>query len=204
MPRWWQPDTIVTKASGESAVARKKPEKPKTGVASSKDILDRLKANDKSAVPEFREMLKECPSLIDLGGNLAKTAEEILVNGITGGQLVFDELHAAKLAELRAELAGPQPSRLERLLVERVVACWLQVYHADAIAAQEENPTLAKGDYNQRRQDRAHWRFLSAVKTLATVRRLALPTFVAVNVTGSVETKEAEPAPMLAIETAGA
>jgi len=37
---------------------------------------------------------------------------------------------------MRTELAGPRPSPIERLLVQRVVACWLQVYHADAMAAQ--------------------------------------------------------------------
>jgi hypothetical protein len=57
-----------------------------------------------------------------------------------------------------------------------------------------QKPTFAQSNYNQRRQDRAHRRFLSAVKTLATVRRLAFPTLAAVNVTGTVETREAKPA----------
>jgi hypothetical protein len=35
--------------------------------------------------------------------------------------------------------------------------------------------TLRQADYHRRRIDAAHSRFLSAVKTLATVRKLALP-----------------------------
>ena len=41
--------------------------------------------------------------------------------------------------------------------------------------------SLQKGDYYQRRQERAHKRYLSAVKALAQVRRLELPA-VQVNI----------------------
>jgi hypothetical protein len=57
-----------------------------------------------------------------------------------------------------------------------VVACWLQVQNADILLAQHEpNLTLAQVEYHQSRCDRAHKRYLSAIKTLATVRKLALP-----------------------------
>jgi hypothetical protein len=76
---------------------------------------------------------------------------------------------------LRAELAGPEPTSVERLLVERVVARWLQVQDADVRYAQAKDLSLAWGAYYQRRMDRAHKRYLSAIRTLALVRRLALP-----------------------------
>lgn len=157
------------------------------------EIVRRVTKNDENAVPEFRELLKQVPTLIDIVGSLAEIAERTLVKAITGGQLFFSETLTAKLDAMRAELAGPQPSPIERLLVERVVACWLQVYHADAQAAEFTEGTFTEGNYMQRRQNRAHRRFLSAVKTLATVRRLAVPTLVAVNLTGTVETKETKP-----------
>jgi hypothetical protein len=176
-------------------VAQKKPKPPTTQVDRREDILNRLiLQNDENAVPEFRKLLGQEPELADIGGNLAQIAEDTLVKGLARGQLCLREMLMAKLMTMRTELAGPQPKPIERLLVERVVACWLQVYHADAMAAQAETRTFAQGDYQQRQQDRAHRRFLSAVKTLATVRRLALPTLVAVSVTGTVETKEAKPA----------
>jgi hypothetical protein len=80
-----------------------------------------------------------------------------------------------KLQRLREELAGPNPTPIERLLVERVVACWLQVQDADIRYAQAEDLSRASYDYYQRRMDRCHKRYLSAIKTLATVRKLALP-----------------------------
>ena len=39
----------------------------------------------------------------------------------------------------------------------------------------EGGMTLAQSEHAQRRMDRAHRRFLSTLKTLAAVRRLALP-----------------------------
>src|SRR5262249_37446886 len=82
-----------------------------------------------------------------------------------------------KLDLLRAELAGPNPSPVERLLVERVVACWLQVQDADVRYAQAQNdrPSRQHSDFLQRRMDRAHRRYLSALRTLALVRKLAVP-----------------------------
>ena len=140
--------------------------------------------------------MKQYPGLVEEGGNLAALVEQELVGVVTGRQVLFRETLRAKTGKHAAGIGRPQTQPHRGLLVERVVVCWLQVYHADAAAAQAENHTFVQGDYNQRRQDRAHRRFLSAVKTLATVRRLALPTLVAVSVTGSVETKAAEPAPV--------
>ncbi|HUP81518.1 MAG TPA: hypothetical protein VM260_23405, partial [Pirellula sp.] len=73
-----------------------------------------------------------------------------------------------------------------QLAIERVISCWLQVQHADLVVAQSKSVSHAAGDYNQRRQDRSNRRFLAAVKTLATVRRLALPIRFDVNVAALV------------------
>jgi hypothetical protein len=141
-------------------------------------VVDRANQGDKIALAEVRNMLETSPALAIavLGGDLAKRAEEILVSRITEEQVTFCESLQAKLKALRAELSGPNPSPIERLLVDRVVTCWLQLSHADVLAAQAERITLTEGDYLQRRQDRAHRRYLSAVKMLAVVRKLALPS----------------------------
>jgi hypothetical protein len=75
----------------------------------------------------------------------------------------------------RAELAGPEPSPLERLLVERVVACWLQVQYADAAYAQLQSPSPAQHTAALKRQAGAHQRYLFSIKALATVRKLIKP-----------------------------
>ena len=139
-------------------------------------ILSRICKGDKSALPEFRKMLKDDPYLIEVG-NLATRAEEVLLDVIaTKDDLARREITLAKLAALRKEL-GPAGSPIESMLIERVVACWAQVYLADCqyYKKMADGMTFEAGEYWQRQQDRAHRRFLSAVKMLATVRRLARP-----------------------------
>lgn len=74
---------------------------------------------------------------------------------------------------LRDELAGPSPTPLERLLVDRVVLG----YHADAAAAQAAGRELtpAQLGHLQKRQERAQRSYLAAVKALAVVRKLMQP-----------------------------
>ena len=78
-------------------------------------------------------MLETSPALAIavLGGDLAERAEEILASRITEEQVTFRESLQAKLKALRVELSGPNPSPIERLLVDWVVTCWLQLSHAD-------------------------------------------------------------------------
>jgi hypothetical protein len=84
-----------------------------------------------------------------------------------------------KLELLRSELSGPNPTPVEKVLVERAIVCWLQVTAADIRLEQSEEPmTVAVAEYHQRCRDRSHRRFLSAIRTLATVRRLAVPALV--------------------------
>jgi hypothetical protein len=148
--------------------------------ARSKDELDalvrRAQQGDETALPALRVALQH-PKLVDmLGGDLAREAERSLIDKATGTNLAFREALQRKLELLRAELAGSSPTPVERLLAERIAACWLHLHHAEIRLAQREHDlTLAQAEYHQRCRDRAHKRYLSALKALAQVRKLALP-----------------------------
>jgi hypothetical protein len=92
-----------------------------------------------------------------------------------------DKLKAKLKAQLCAfadELAGPNPSPVERVLAETAATAWfahrMHEAHFAASAAGGEM-TIAQSEHSQRRIDRAHRRLLSTLKTLAAVRRLTLP-----------------------------
>ena len=109
-------------------------------------------------------------------------AEEVLVRLVAGDSALRHEAIHRKLAALRADLAGPTVCPLERLYIDRVVLCWLQVHQADEHAARRASQgEVAGGDYDQRRQDRAHKRYLSALHALAQFRRPQIPA-VQVNI----------------------
>lgn len=88
-------------------------------------------------------------------------------------------------------MGGPNPAPLERLLAECVVACWLHLHHLETIYAGKESMSLELGSYYQRSITSAQKRYLAAIKTLALVRKLAVPVLQVniarkqVNVAGS-------------------
>ena len=88
---------------------------------------------------------------------------------------MYRESITRKLELLRDELAGPNPTAVERLLVDRIVSCWLQLHLVEMRFTQLKNLSIGLGEYWQDRIDRSQRRYLSAIKTLATVRKLALP-----------------------------
>jgi hypothetical protein len=74
---------------------------------------------------------------------------------------------------MREEIAGENPSALERLLAERIALCWLQLQYYEALYAQNLSKfTIAQSEHHQRRIDKAHGRYLSAMRTLAQIRKL--------------------------------
>lgn len=160
------------------------------------DSIFRANQGDKAALRQLKQLLKELPPemMEVLDGDLTRLAETKLVTKLTGDQLGFREGIYAKLDSLRAELGGNNPMPIERLLVERVITCWLQLAAADIAYYQNDGVSFAQGDYLQRRQERAHRRYLSSLKMLAVVRRMALPIRVDINLADSVETKSAEAA----------
>jgi hypothetical protein len=84
-----------------------------------------------------------------------------------------------ELCELADELAGPSPSPVEQVLAETAATSWfalrLSEAHYAGSATSGDGMTLAQSEHAQRRIDRAHRRYLSTLKTLAAVRRLAVP-----------------------------
>jgi hypothetical protein len=97
-------------------------------------------------------------------------------------QHVIAEALSRQVAAMRSELGGPSPSPLEALLADRVIACWLQLHLAERRLAhrfdQDEAPSWALLDHYQNWLDRSQRRYLAAIKTLATVRRLQVPILI--------------------------
>jgi len=143
--------------------------------AEQREVLERADRGDQSVLPALRQMLADTEIVQAFGGDLAQQAEFSFVNALAGDKLAFKEALQRKMELLRAELAGSNPTPMERLLVERVVACWLQVQDADVRYAQAKDYSPKWGEYYQRRMNHSHKRYLSALKTLALVRKLAVP-----------------------------
>jgi hypothetical protein len=164
--------------------AGKPPEAPAKHAATL-DVLSRAQAGDESVMGAFKEMLDHPtagPKLVEWFGDLAARAREFAVDEVAQTNLAIKAATPRKMAALRAELEGPDPSPIERLLVERVVFCWLILWEYESVLAlQAGKQTASSSAFHHRRIDAAHRRYLSSLRALATVRKLAVPD-VRVNV----------------------
>jgi hypothetical protein len=148
-------------------------------------LLQRAEEGEALATELAREKMREYPHLWDLF-DLARGVQRTLIGSMSGPNALLKEAVRRQVDQMRAELEGPNPTALERLLVERVITCWLQTYYEDAQDAQRRQQSGLTSDGALKmlqRAEVAQRRFLAAVKALAQIRRLALP-LVQVNVAG--------------------
>jgi hypothetical protein len=135
-------------------------------------VLERARQGDEAALPRLREILDTRPELWRHFGDLASHARGCWIDLIAGRDLALKESIARKVDELGRELSGTRPSAMEKLLVERVLANWLQLEHAEVAAAQSKTTSVPVASFVSKRLDRAHHRFLTSLGALATLRRL--------------------------------
>ena len=138
-------------------------------------LVERAEQGDEGVLGELRAALDVNPWVWQRYGDLAKQSQAAWLQLVAGRNLLLLESARRKAEQLRAELAGPAPSPLERLLIERIVATWLQVHYSDASYAQLKGTNPAQHTAALQRQNSAQQRYLQAVKSLATVRKLLRP-----------------------------
>ena len=145
-------------------------------------LLAQAEQGDASVLPALRNYLDQTPGLWQTVGNLAYQAQAALIERASGTNLLLQEALGRQLEAMRQELSGPAPTPLERLLVDRIVLCWLRLSIAEVLEAQappDRSPRQA--EWAQSQIDRAQKRLVEASKALAQVRRLLSPA-VQVNI----------------------
>ena len=159
--------------------------------------LRRAESGDIAVLPRLREILRE-PKAVEPYGNLARLAQVMRIDKFAGKNLMLKESVGRKIELMRAELEGPNPLPLEKLLVERICSCWLYLHTLETTYASKE-VDIKIASHFQRSIDRAQKCYLAAIKTLTIIRKLALPVLQVniarkqVNVAGSfIDAKEKE------------
>lgn len=141
--------------------------------------IDRLtqeaQVGDVRAMVELRRAMAAVPGLAEELSDMARFARSKMLEATFGKDyLLLRETVQQRAQQMRRELEmeRPQPpSTLERMLIERIVTCWVEVYLVNVVAT-ANGMTLTKAEFYDQRHDRAHRRYLSALTALARVRRL--------------------------------
>ncbi len=200
-PRTGPTVRATPKGSGDTACAPDKGmcrpgEQPPAGQSSLpadnslRNLVQQVNSGDNVALAQLRSILDEHPEIWQRVGDLATHARMALIRLIAGGDKFLFESIERKAAEMEVELLGPSSTPLERLSVERVVDCWIQLQHADTMSVTTTKDNLGNAKFWSQHQDRAHRRYLSAVWQLVAVRDVAPKT-----TKKAVESEAASPEP---------
>jgi hypothetical protein len=161
-------------------------------------LLARAEQGDTTVLPELQAVLDKHPEIWRACGDLAQYAEHVLLKQAAETNLLLEHSVRRYLVDLKSRLAGPDPSPLEKLLVDRVALDWATVHLAEARAAGTApaiGPFNLKSEPWEKRVDGAHRRLLHSCKVLATVRRLlglATPPFPILGRIGPEPASEAD------------
>jgi hypothetical protein len=77
-----------------------------------------------------------------------------------------------------AELAGPSATPIEAALAKTAALAWHSLRMAEAQYLASDDLMMRQAEYLLRVIDHAHRRYVSAMKTLVAVRRLAVPSLM--------------------------
>lgn len=129
------------------------------------------------ALELLRKRYREKPELVNIYGDLTKAVRESRLKQLLGDKAKGTALAIREqIADMVKQVAGDNPTPLERLLVARVAMCWLDVHdHEYRYAVLNGESNYTQFEWRSKMLDRAHNRYLSAIKALALVRKLGVP-----------------------------
>ncbi len=157
------------------------PEETKLRLKELKALSEAAEGGDEEAKRELkRALLASSPEVIARASDVGRMAAHLLIDTAAGKDPLIKYALSARMDLLRAEIAGENPTPLESLLTERVVACWILVETFEAlIAPQLWTNGKAKNilplpilRHYLHWQQIANKRYLASIRELARVRKL--------------------------------
>lgn len=133
-------------------------------------LVERADAGDAEAQAAIMKAMDARPELIATDGSFTLRAEEALLDATSAASWSLKEARRRSLRALRDEIAGKEPTALEAALAHSLAMSLIEAEHLTTLAHRGNGSEAL-----DRRRTRAHARAMTAARTLALVRRLALP-----------------------------
>ena len=142
------------------------------------EIYAKARAGDEEAKKRLGELIRQ-RGWVDWVGDLGQRSTRVLIGFVTLADPVWMTGVEEKVKELNAELLGPNPTILERLLVRRIVNGWVAVHALELELAVRPPSNLRNKAHLEGAIGRAQKRMTQAIGELARLRRLQAPRIVA-------------------------
>lgn len=141
-------------------------------------LVKQAEADDETALPRLRQLLDNHPEIWHHVGDVAGIVERGWIGHLAGGDPLAVESMKRTITEMRADLAGDHPTRVERMLVDQVIVCWLESKYMESASALGKQGSVENANYRLKRLESAQRRYEGAIKSLTSMRAL-LPTGLA-------------------------
>ena len=146
------------------------------------DLLSRARNGDERA---YEALAQHFPETLQTVERVAVNTRRLMLDQITKNDLVTRASLENELESMRCVLGGPNPSLAEQLIIERILACWLNMVMTEQMLITIPPSTIAQDKWLHNRLMVAEKRYLKALTTLARIRRLLKPS-VKVNIASQV------------------
>lgn len=141
-----------------------------------RDLAKRAKEGDPDILPDLHRVLDSHPEVWRSVADLAGHAIDAQVNLAAGQDQMLRQSLDRQLDAMKENLGYGTAGLLERLLIDRVLVTWVQAWYADAMRTDATNVDLKQAQFLDVRSSRAHRSHMSAIKSLATVRKTLAET----------------------------
>ena len=127
---------------------------------------------------ELRRCFDEDPELWRTPGNMARRTLDHLLRTYYSQSAYLRECVTRRLQEMRQEFGYKESPPLEKIMIEQILVCWVNLYVLEINSASKlcESHSTETGLYWDRRLTGAQRRFRRACETLARVRKLSRNT----------------------------
>ena len=146
-----------------------------------REIIQKATHGDETNIAVIRELMTHPGQAERYKGNLGGEVLRLATAIEAFKNCVKREAVTATLKTLRADLEGPSPTPLEKLLVERILVNWVFLHHVERKIIMDAACVPALEAVYQKTLERAQRRYLASIRALAEIRRLAVPV-VQINV----------------------
>ncbi|QDU23913.1 hypothetical protein [Urbifossiella limnaea] len=144
------------------------------GDAEAIEMFAKARAGDAAALERVRGVIA-ARGWTGWLGDIGQQATRQLIRAAAANDPVWEAGITEKVAALRRELLGPNPTALDDLLVRRVVNGWVAVHALELELAVRPPGERKARDYLDRALTRAQKRMTDAARELARLRRLSVP-----------------------------
>jgi hypothetical protein len=127
---------------------------------------------------ELRRFFDEDPELWRTTGNMARRTLDHLLRTYYSQSAYVRECVSRRVKEMREQLGYTQSPALERILIEQVLVCWVNLYVLEINSATKlcESHSTETGLYWDKRLTGAQRRLRRASESLARIRKLSRNT----------------------------